>query len=95
MYNLKIMCERRGQDTFDAMNVVESVKFMIMIMIMIMNMIQSIQNFVLMFLVDHNKHIIKNKHEQVQTMIEIMKIEHTNNHLGGTEHNNTASGLRF
>jgi hypothetical protein len=57
--------------------------------------ITSIQNFVLMFLVDHNKHIIKNKHEQVQTMIEIMKIEHTNNQLGGTEHNNTASGLRF
>lgn len=75
------------------MNVVESVKFMIMIMIMIM--IQSIQNFVLMFLVNHNKHIIKNKPEQVQTMIEIMKIEHTNNQLGGTEHNNTASGLRF
>jgi hypothetical protein len=48
-----------------------------------------------MFLVDHNKHIIKNKPEQVQTMIEIMKIEHTNNQLGGTEHNNTASGLRF
>lgn len=44
---------------FDTRSVAERVKFMIMIMIMI----QSIQNFVLMFF--HNKHIIKNKPEQV------------------------------